>query len=104
MYGLLLAATRMNYKGKADWSPQEKISLEDGIRHWTIDSAYALKLEDEIGSLEAGKRADFVVWNQSPLKLASWWFMLTHDIELGKLEGFVDLTVVGGETVYEKRG
>ena len=104
VYGLLLAATRMNYKMKDDWGPGEKISLEDGILHWTIDSAKALKMDEEIGSLERGKRADFVLWNQSPLKIASWWFMLTHDIELGKLEDFVDLTVVGGETVYEKTG
>jgi len=102
VYGLTLAATRMNYKGKTDWAPQEKISLEDGIRHWTIDSAHAMKREDEIGSLEKGKRADFVLWNTSPLKLTSWWFMLTHEMELGKLEDFVDLTVVGGKAVYEK--
>lgn len=43
-----------------------------------------------------------MIWNQSPLKLNSWWFLLTHDIELGKLEDLVDLTVVGGRTVYEK--
>lgn len=102
VYGLLLAATRMNYKGKSDWGPGEKISLEDGIRHWSIDSARALKLEREIGSLEAGKRADFVLWNTSPLKLTSWWFMLTHELDLGKLDDFVDLTVVGGRAVYEK--
>ena len=92
----------MNYKGKTDWAPEEKIGLEDGLRHWTIDSAHAMKREDEIGSLQRGKRADFVIWNTSPLKLTSWWFMLTHDMELGKLEDFVDLTVVGGKIVYEK--
>jgi len=103
VYGLLLAATRMNYKGETDWGPEEAISLEDGILHWTIDSATAMKQEHEIGSLEVGKCADFVLWNQSPLKLTSWWFLLTHEIELGKLEGFVDLTVVGGRVVYEKK-
>lgn len=103
-YGLLVAATRMNYKGKRDWGPGESISLEDGIRHWTIDSARALKMEDEIGSLEVGKRADFVIFNTSPLKLTSWWFLLTHDMELGELEDFVDATVVGGRIVYEKVG
>ena len=102
VYGLMLAATRMNYKGKTDWNPDECISLEDGIRHWTIDSANALKLEEDIGSLETGKRADFVLWNTSPLKLTSWWFMLTHELELGKLDDFVDLTVVDGKVVYEK--
>jgi predicted amidohydrolase YtcJ len=102
-YGLLLATTRMNYKGKTDWGPEEKIDIEDAVRHWTIDSARALKMDDEIGSLEAGKRADFVLWNTSPLKVSSWWFMLTHEIELGKLEDFVDLTAVDGKVVYEKR-
>jgi predicted amidohydrolase YtcJ len=102
VYGLLLATTRMNYKGKTDWGPGEKIDIEDAVRHWTIDSARALKMEEDIGSLEKGKCADFVIWNTSPLKVNSWWFMLTHEMELGKLEDFVDLTVVKGEVVYEK--
>ncbi|RJP26330.1 MAG: hypothetical protein C4536_15970 [Actinobacteria bacterium] len=102
VYGLLLATTRMNYKGKTDWGPEEKIDIEDAVRHWTIDSARALKMEDDLGSLEKGKRADFVIWNTSPLKVSSWWFMLTHELELGKLENFVDLTAVNGDIVYEK--
>jgi cytosine/adenosine deaminase-related metal-dependent hydrolase len=94
----------MNHKGTRDWGPDEKIDLEDGIRHWTIDSARALKMDEEIGSLEVGKRADFVLFNTSPLKLTSWWFMLTHKIDMGELDDFVDMTVVGGRPVYEKDG
>jgi predicted amidohydrolase YtcJ len=102
MYGLLTAATRMNFRGKKDWGPGEKISLESGIRHWTIDSARALGMDEEIGSLEVGKSADFVLFNTSPLKIASWWFLLTHEIDIGTLDDFVDMTVVGGSVVYEK--
>ena len=100
--GMFVTSNRINYKMKDEWGPEQRISLEDAILHWTIDSANALKMEDEIGSLEVGKQADLVLWNHSPLKLNSWWFLLTHDVELGKLEDLVDLTVVGGEIVYEK--
>jgi hypothetical protein len=102
IYGLLLAATRMNYRMETDWAPEEKISLEEAIRHWTIDSARALFMEDEIGSIEAGKRADFVIFTQNLLKIASPLFLLTHKVELGALDGFVDATVVDGKTVYRK--
>jgi predicted amidohydrolase YtcJ len=102
VYGIFVASSRINYKMKDDWGPEQRISPEDAILHWTIDSANALKMEDEIGSLEVGKQADLMLWNHSPLKLNSWWFLLTHDMELGKLEDLVDLTVVGGDIVYEK--
>jgi len=102
VYGLLLSATRMNFRGETDWGPGERIDLEDAIRHWTIDSAKALLMEDDIGSIEVGKYGDFVLFNQDPLKLDSWWFLLTHELELGALDDFVDMTVVGGDIVYEK--
>lgn len=95
-----MATTRRNYKGNTDWGPDEKIALDDAIRHWTIDSARSLFMDNEIGSLTEGKRADFVVFNTNPLKLSSWWFLLTREIDLGKLDDFVDLTVVGGRVVY----
>lgn len=104
VYGLLIAVTRLNYKMKKDWGPGEKIDIEDAVRHWTIDSARALKMEDEIGSIEAGKCADFVLFNTSPLRLSSWWFLLTHNLKMGALDGCVDLTVVGGKIVYAREG
>jgi hypothetical protein len=104
IYGLILAATRMNAKGKTNWGPGEKITTENVIKHWTIDSARALLMEKELGSIEVGKLADFVLFNYNPLKMACWWFLLTHKIELGALDYFVDMTVVGGKIVYEKKG
>lgn len=102
MYGLFLAATRLNYRMKAEWGPQEKISVETGIRHWTRGSAEDVLMEKDIGSIETGKAADFVVFNTNPLKLDTWWFMLTHKLELGGMDDFVDMTYVGGKLVYDK--
>lgn len=104
VYGLLVASNRLNWRFKSDWKPQEKISIENAIRHWTIDSARALKLEDDLGSIEVGKYGDLVLFNASPLKLSSWWFLLTHRLELGALDTYVDMTVVDGSIVYQREG
>jgi predicted amidohydrolase YtcJ len=103
VYGLLIAATRFNFRGNTDWGPGEKVGLEDGVRHWTIDSARALRLEKDIGSLEVGKYGDMVLFSTSPFKLDSFWFLLTHELDLGAMDDFVDLTVVGGKVVYRKQ-
>lgn len=102
MYGLFLAATRLNYRGRAEWGPEEKISVETGISHWTIGSAKDLMMEEDLGSIEVGKCADFVVFNTDPLKLDTWWFMLTHKLDIGGMDDFVDFTYVGGKLVYSK--
>jgi len=39
----------------------EKLSIELLIKGYTINGAYQLRMEDRIGSIEAGKLADFVV-------------------------------------------
>jgi predicted amidohydrolase YtcJ len=45
----------------------EKISAYEALRAVTISAAYQMHLDDEIGSLEAGKKADFAVLEQDPL-------------------------------------
>lgn len=104
LYGLIIAATRINYHLKTDWAPEEKITMENAIRHYTLGGAKALFMEDEIGSVEVGKYADFVLFSTNLLKMASWWFLLTNKFEVGGLDHFVEMTVVGGKPVYTREG
>jgi predicted amidohydrolase YtcJ len=46
--------------------PQERISVDDAIRAVTIDAAYQMMSDHEVGSLEVGKLADFVVLEKNP--------------------------------------
>lgn len=41
--------------------PRQRISVEEAIRGYTINGAYQLRMEDRIGSIEVGKKADLVV-------------------------------------------
>ncbi len=43
--------------------PEEALSREQALRLYTINNAYLMFLEDQIGSLEPGKLADFVIVN-----------------------------------------
>jgi predicted amidohydrolase YtcJ len=49
----------------------ERISVIDALRAITLGSAYTLRLDHEIGSIECGKRADFAVLEDDPLELPS---------------------------------
>lgn len=40
---------------------EEKLSVEDGIRSYTINNAYQMHMEDKLGTIEAGKYADLVI-------------------------------------------
>lgn len=48
--------------------PDQRASVTQMIRSFTIDAAWALSLDGETGSLEAGKAADFVVVDQNILE------------------------------------
>lgn len=47
----------------------EKISPAEALKAVTIDAAYQMHLDHEIGSLEAGKRADMTILDQDPLEV-----------------------------------
>ena len=47
-------------------APQERVGVETAIRSITRDAAWLCHSENEIGSLEPGKLADFVVLESDP--------------------------------------
>lgn len=60
-------------------TPTEKLSAQEALESITIDAAYALGLEGELGSIEVGKIADFTILESNPLETpAEAW----RDIEV----------------------
>ena len=93
MLGLYAAVTRKTLSGQPEggWFPQEKITIEEAIRAYTLNTAFAGFEDDIKGSLEVGKLADYVILSDN---------LLTMDPD-GIKDVSVLMTVVGGRVVYE---
>ena len=63
------AATRLTRHGDTV-GPGQAVTVEAAIRAVTLDAAWQLGLDGEIGSLEVGKRADFTVLDADPFAVA----------------------------------
>ena len=63
------AITRETRSG-ATFVPPRGLSRDEALRAVTIDAAYALGLDDEVGSIQAGKRADFAIFEEDPTTVA----------------------------------
>ncbi len=92
--GIYAAVTRRTLDGKNPngWVPRQKINVEEALRAYTIDAAYAAFNEAKLGSLEPGKLADLVILDRDLFK--------TPPHELNMVP--VRMTIVGGKVVYEK--
>jgi predicted amidohydrolase YtcJ len=92
--GLYAAVTRQDLAGDppGGWLPGERLSREEALRGFTLDAAWSLFLDREVGSLVVGKRADLVVFARDPLRLP--------EAEIPRAE--IDLTVVDGKVVYRR--
>lgn len=64
-----IAVNRVTAEGTL-MAPEERLTVEQALRAVTIDAAFALRMEQEIGSIVAGKRADFTVLEKDPLKVS----------------------------------
>ena len=63
-----VAVNRLSESGRT-LGEGERISVHRALRAITLDAAYILGLENEIGSIRAGKRADFTVLEQDPYEV-----------------------------------
>lgn len=93
LQGVYAAVTRRTTDGAnpKGWIPEQKISVDDALTAYTLTNAYAFNEEDRAGTLEIGKRADFVILSDDPRKIPT---ENLADIDVLK-------TVIGGNTVYE---
>ncbi len=71
MLGIYAAVTRQDLKGwpEGGWYPEQKLTRDEAVRGFTRDAAYAGFMEKEVGSLEPGKRADFIVLDRDIMKV-----------------------------------
>jgi len=94
LLGIYAAVTRrtVDDKNPNGWIPEQKISVEDAIKCYTLNAAYASFEEEIKGSIEVDKLADLVVLSDDiftidPVKI--------KDVN-------VEMTVFDGEIIYER--
>jgi predicted amidohydrolase YtcJ len=93
LLGLTAAVTRRTLDGKnpGGWIPEQRITLDEALRAYTVGNAQAMFAERTRGRLMAGYKADIV--------------LLDRDITTIRPEDIgnaaVSATIVGGKVVYE---
>jgi hypothetical protein len=93
--GIYAATTRRTLDGKnpSGWVPEQKITVEEAVRAYTVGSAYAEFAEGVKGTIMPGKLADLVILSQDIFNI--------DPAEIEKVK--VKLTVMDGRVVYEKK-
>jgi predicted amidohydrolase YtcJ len=71
-HGIFASVARRPIPGAADrgggadpgWQPEQRLTRDEAVRSYTVWNAWAARMEAEVGTLEAGKRADLVVCSE----------------------------------------
>lgn len=94
LLGIYAAVTRRTLDGKNPdgWIPEQKITVEDAIKCYTLNSAYASFEEKIKGSIETGKLADLVVLSDDILSI--------DPVRIKDTE--VIMTIFDGKIIYKK--
>ena len=85
MLGMQEALLRENF-------PEQRLSVEEALRMYTVDAAYSSGEENIKGSIEGGKLADFTILNKDPLLIST---NKVKDIN-------IEMTIIDGKVVYSK--
>lgn len=94
-YLIYAAVARKTLKGTPEggWFPEQRISVKEAIKAYTINNAFAAFEDDIRGSLEVGKLADITVFDRNLLEIL--------EDEILKVE--VIYTIVDGKVVFERK-
>jgi len=89
------AVTRRTIDGKNPngWIPQQKITVDEAVRAYTVGSAYAEFQESVKGTITPGKLADLVILSRDIFSI--------DPVEIENVK--VLMTIVDGRVVYEER-
>lgn len=92
--GIFAAVTRATLDGKnpEGWVPEQKISVVEALKAYTVTPAYASFEEDKKGILEPGKLADLVMLDKNIFEIPAEEIWNTK----------VEKTIVAGEVMYQK--
>jgi len=87
------AVARKSIKGESGdgWHPEQAVSREQALRMFTIWPAYAAFEENDKGSIEVGKLADFTVLSQDIMKIPEPKILKTR----------AEMTIIGGDIVHD---
>ncbi len=93
-YTLHAAVTMQDRKNNppGGWIPEQAMTRQEALRAATMGGAYTMFAEETLGSIEAGKFADFVI---IPVD-----YMTIPAEDIWKIKP--EMTVIGGETVYTR--
>ena len=83
---------KLNEEPQGGYRPQEALTRYEALKTYTLDGAYARFEEEILGSIKAGKYADFVVIDRDYMNCAVK--------EIKEIRAL--MTVIGGEVVYQK--
>ena len=92
--GIYAAVTRrtLDDRNPAGWVPEQKITVEEALRAYTVGSSYASFDESRKGTLVRGKLADLVLIDRD----------LTTIAPESIRDARITMTVIGGRVVYER--
>ncbi len=91
--GLYAAITRKNENGKAEYYPEEKLTIDQAITAYTTGAAFAEFAEKEKGLIAPGMLADVVVLDRDVTAIPPPKILETKVLR----------TIVGGKNVYEAK-
>lgn len=91
--GVFAMVTRIVGHSRKVYGPEERVSIEEALKSYTINGAYLAYDENKRGSLEPGKYADLVVLNKDILTM--------NPLELETMQDEVLMTLIDGRVAWE---